>query len=34
MLGLFGGNYASIFIYAIVAVVLSSVLVFPIKKVR
>ncbi|WP_243065207.1 MFS transporter [Humibacter sp. RRB41] len=34
LLGLFAGNYVSIFIYAIVAIVLSSVLVFPIKSVR
>jgi MFS family permease len=34
LLGLFGGHYVSIFFYAIVAIVLSSVLVFPIKSVR
>ena len=34
LLGLFAGNYVAIFIYAIVALVLSSLLVFPIKSVR
>lgn len=34
LLGLFAGNYVAIFVYAIVAIVLSSLLVFPIKSVR
>src|SRR5699024_7185539 len=34
LLGIFAGNYASIFVFAIIAVVFSSFLVFPIKKVR
>ncbi|MFT4306768.1 MAG: MFS transporter [Microbacterium sp.] len=34
LLSMFGGNYAVIFIYAIVGVVVSSLLVFPIKSVR
>ena len=34
LLGLFAGSYVAIFIYAIVAIVLSSLLVFPIKSVR
>jgi len=34
LLGIFAGNYAAIFVFAIIAVVFSSFLVFPIKKVR
>jgi MFS family permease len=34
LLGIFGGNYASIFVFAAVSVVVSSLLIFPIKSVR
>ena len=34
LLGVFAGNYASIYLFAAVAVIISSLLVFPIKSVR